>query len=276
MAEPTAISSGDFNGDGDSDIVVWERSGDRPFMVGLSDGERFTKWEPWLTGMGQPDALGAGDLNADGFSDIVVWEAGRRQYMVGLSDGKRFDWLHTNLKNMGDPGAFALDDVNGDGRADIIVWEQDANGANGSFRVGLSYGMKNNEWDFGWDVGLTGIERPGALGAGDVNRDGKADIVVYESSSRSYRVGLSNGDRQFRWVAGDVTNVAAPTGLSVDDVNGDGTADIVAFEKDLNGANGTFMVGPAYGEKNGVFDFGWDPWLSGVETPVVFTTGNFA
>jgi hypothetical protein len=62
VQEPAAFGTGDFNGDGKTDIVSYESSS-ASFQVGLSTGASFS-WRPnWLTGVQQPAKFGTGDFN---------------------------------------------------------------------------------------------------------------------------------------------------------------------------------------------------------------------
>jgi hypothetical protein len=199
--------AGDVNGDGYADVVVGARLYDNGE---LNEGVAFV----FFGGPGgfdsTPDATlqanqinaffgssvaGAGDVNGDGFADIIV---GAYAYDNGLSaEGSAFLYL-------GGPGSF---NTTVDG---TIAFTQDS--AN-----------------FGWSV----------AGAGDVNGDGYADIVV---GARNYDNGESNEGGAFIYFGGpgafDLTADAtleandgtAQFGRSVagaGDVNGDGYADVL-------------------------------------------------
>src|SRR5207253_561415 len=67
---------------------------------------------------------------------------------------------------------------------------------------------------------------PGALAAADVNRDGRADLIVANFYDADVSVLLGNGDGSFqeqrRFAA-----VAGPFALATQDVDGDGRLDIL-------------------------------------------------
>jgi hypothetical protein len=146
-------------------------------------------------------------------------------------------------------------DVNGDGRADIVGF--------GETGVRVSLGTAN--WQFtqpgpllnkfgaansagGWRVDT----HPRLLG--DVNGDGRADIVGFANNGVQVATGNTNGtftDRglalgQFGYNAGDWRVDQHPRLLG--DVNGDNRADIVGF------GNAGVYVGQA--KTNGKFDYG--------------------
>jgi hypothetical protein len=99
---------------------------------------------------------------------------------------------------------------------------------------------------------------------GDVNGDGKLDIVTANSSSGSVNVLMNNGDGNFG-TARAYAVVGAPNSIALGDFNGDGKPDIAttgtAVDVLLNNGDGTFEavqeVGPA-GRSVVVADFNSD------------------
>ena len=149
-----AVGTGDFNGDGKSDILfqntdgqaaIWEMDGTNPIAGGSQ----------WVGANPGPDwkAVGTGDFNGDGKSDILfqntdgqaaIWEmngtnpiAGGSQ-SVGANPGP--DWK-----------VVGTGDYNGDGKSDILfqntggqaaIWEMDGTNpiAGGSQWIGPNPG----------------------------------------------------------------------------------------------------------------------------------------
>ena len=96
----------------------------------------------------------------------------------------------------------------------------------------------------------TGID-PFSVAIGDVNGDGKADIVVANSGSNTVSVLLGNGNGTFQTAATFAAGID-PIAVAVGDLNGDGKLDIVVANEGsntvsvlLNSANGNF-TGQAY------------------------------
>jgi hypothetical protein len=122
--------------------------------------------------------------------------------------------------------------VNGDGRADIVGFGND--GAWVSLSTGDSF-TPPGLWvqDFGFDAGGWRVEKHPRL-LGDVNGDGKADIVGFGDDGTLVSLGTGTGfPPPGQWVADfgfDAGSWRTDRHLRMlSDVNGDGRADIVGF-----------------------------------------------
>ena len=254
---------------------------------------------------------GAGDVNGDGYMDILVSTLPGYQYangafasyvMYGTSNsaavfGSRFEMYYGGLptsmgfkiygpgwgNDYGPGGLFGenvsqLGDVNGDGLSDFAVTQHTPSGGQtiGTYVMygktgGASYyltaaAISPND---GFLIGTVGTE---ISGAGDVNGDGLADIivssdyyntafVVYGNSisssvSLSYGSGSIAGTQGFK-IVGPPSNSVGYALSSAGDVNGDGLADLIVGVAANNGS--VFVV---YGNSTG--------------STVDFSSGNIA
>lgn len=172
-----------------------------------------------------------GDVNGDGMDDIIsfVHEEGVGAVWVGLSAGNKFNppsSVANDIFCLGDE-ICAVGDVNGDGKDDIVAFSYKQ--TNGTVFVGLA----NNNAKFAkgqsWHSVFCLPDEQCLVG--DVDGDGKADIVAIGTSEENEKT----------WVALAQTNnfgsaqlwgeimCTAPARCELADVNGDGRDDIVEF-----------------------------------------------
>ncbi|MGQ0721710.1 MAG: FG-GAP-like repeat-containing protein [Candidatus Eiseniibacteriota bacterium] len=265
----SVAAAGDVNGDGFSDVIV----GARDYDAGQSSEGRAFVYHgsaagpaPAASWTAEPDlALAffgqtvapAGDVNGDGFADVVVGAAnfaasftgeGRAFVYVGSSGGLAAApaWTKDGGKlsaTLGS-GAASAGDVNGDGFDDLIVGSRGYTGSftsEGRAQVFLG-GPAGLDSTAVWTV--LGGQMDAALGwsvagAGDLNADGYADVIV---GAFFFDGGLTDEGRADVYLGGPGGPAATPAwtaegnlagatfGWSVagaGDVNGDGYADVI-------------------------------------------------
>ena len=266
--------AGDVNGDGFEDLAIaapsWgDSSGTGRVLVyfGQASGPATAPDQSLLsTALGE--SFGdwvdnAGDVNGDGFADLVVgapdWssDAGRVQVFHGSATGLSttadwtVEWAQAGA-GFGEAVASA-GDVNGDGFSDVLVGAPGHDNSQAEEGLALLYlgsasGLGTPEdWSFEGDYeeGYVGIS---VDGAGDVNGDGYADVIVggSEYSDTDWREGrawvfhgsATGLDAVADWIA-DEDGPSARLGGSVagvGDVDGDGYADVAVGASTWTGA----------------------------------------
>ena len=252
----------DVDGDGHADLVVGSEyfpspvAGSVYVFLGSSHGLGTT---PSAT-LTAPDASGgfgtsvasAGDVNGDGYADLIVGELlASNTEIAYLYLGSASGLATTPAATLTAPDApqgelttivASAGDVDGDGYADVVVgansprtaatvflYRGSANGLATTPAATLTAPAGANALDYGQSV----------AGAGDVNGDGYADVVVGNSTAVSAYVYLgSAGGLALTPTAtlGGSFPMLSNYGVSVagaGDVNGDGYADVIVGD-DLN------------------------------------------
>jgi hypothetical protein len=223
--------TGDVNGDGRADIVTFTRGAAADVYVALSDGNGFgasAKWHDFFAVDTEYPELG--DVNGDGRADLVTFTRGAAgDVYVALSTGTGFGPGVKWQDNFGYGGERpAVGDFDGDGRDDVAVF---TGGGQGDVYVSLSNGVAFVQEAWLWHGNFAiGAE---LAGTGDVNGDGRDDVVTFtRGDTADVFVSLSDGGRfvqnAWRWHDFFAAGAEMP-GLG--DVNGDGRTDAIAFTR---------------------------------------------
>jgi FG-GAP-like repeat/FG-GAP repeat len=249
------VATGDVNGDGIDDIITAAGPGGGPHVkvfsgANLQQLQSFFAYDGSLT---QGVYVAAGDANGDGRADVftvLTTTAGSvvNGTFTAYANVRVFDGLTAGLytafaptSNMNVAATIAAGDINHDGRADAVVGQPfaylfpDGSVSQGDVRVydGLTAGFLRGLLVYpilvpagGGQVGVA-WSGPRYVAAGDVNRDGFADIAVSTAGPPGSSVTIVNGAnsafiRTFNpWGFGGEIRVA------MEDVNGDGRADVI-------------------------------------------------
>ncbi|MEW6246283.1 MAG: toxin TcdB middle/N-terminal domain-containing protein [Nitrospirota bacterium] len=228
------LHTGDFNGDGKTDIYLHGRpgTGNHDYM-GLSTGTGFnvTPWT-WTSGGNWTDyEVILGDFNGDAKTDLYIHQRypGAPYDYMGTSTGTGFQlWTWTSGGNWADyqviPG-----DYNGDGKTDIYIHERYVGAPYDYMGLSTGTGFQLWTWSSGGNWGAFEVM------TGDFNGDGKTDLYLHGGPGQSVgeHMGLSTGNGfnlwTWSWGAG-----WQDYELRTGDFSGDGKADIY-----IHGRSGT-------------------------------------
>jgi hypothetical protein len=202
--------TGDFNGDGKSDIAGWidDVAG---WHVAISTGYSFDPSESagggfWIEGFGQPFAgfMLAGDFNGDGKTDIAGWNGDIKGWHVAISTGHSFDASEASgggfwVTGFGAPlpGFVLTGDFNGDGATDLAGWNAGING----WHVAIStrHGFDPSEtsgggfWIEGFGGPFPGFMLTGDFNGRDIDGKSKTDIAGWNQDVEGFHVAISTG-----------------------------------------------------------------------------------
>lgn len=233
---PGGIEAADLNDDGRLDLVVANgRSNSVMILLGDGRGGFSPANGSPLAVSSSPHLSAVGDINRDGKLDMVATSHDSHGVFAWLGDGAgRFAAVPGApfaALSSGKPHnhGLALGDVEGDGDLDIVTADDVAhavavllNDGKGSFRPAPRS-------PFG--VG----REPYPLALGDVNGDGRLDIVTPNVGGASVSVLLGDGQGGFTAAAATPIVVAErPYFVALRDLDGDGRLDAVASHDDVS------------------------------------------
>lgn len=212
----TLLELADFNGDGQLDALTAEET-----TVRLNAGQRgvFRGGVP-VAMPDTPRGSATGDFNGDGKLDVMVGGmfSNAIYFLAGRGDGT-FD-APRSITTSVDPWTLHADDLDGDGKLDLII-------ANLGDVVDVRWGRGDGTFE-ATPLVFEPAFYPIWLATGDMNEDGRPDIVVGHEQG-AITITTINADRThnppFR---ADMRGFVY--GMKVADLDGDGHLDVVAAD----------------------------------------------
>ena len=224
---PVFVAVGDFNGDGNQDLVTANlQANDVTVLLGDGSGGFAPATASPLAVGGGPYAIAVGDFNRDGIQDFAVASkyAGNVAVFLGNSNGNLTAATGSPFAAGSGPDLLAVGDFNGDGVPDVAV----GNAYDSSVAMLLGDGKGGLKAAPGSPFYL--YYEPLAIAAGDFNGDGKLDLAVGGYNQDGVVVLLGDGSGGMA-AAGTKPFTSFPTFLNfvaVGDFNGDGRLDLAS------------------------------------------------
>jgi hypothetical protein len=231
------IAVGDFNGDGNLDLVT-DSWGDNQLAILFGNNQHgFNTTAKYINVGKHPyQRIRVADLNNDGKPDIVTTNLDGNNSTILLGDEKgNFHEPEGSPFACGDsPFGVAIGDINGDGNPDLAIINSPSITASNEGRDGLTILLGDGKGKFMIMPGspFTTGRSPSRIAIGDINGDGIPDIVVTNYRSNNITIFILAKDAiksSYTFPVG-----VKPDGIAIADLNGDGKADIVVSNSGEN------------------------------------------
>jgi predicted outer membrane repeat protein len=194
----------DFDGDGKTDISIYEASSGNWFIQYSANNQLFQ--QQWRYGSSR---VAPADYDGDGKADIAVYDSSSGNWYIRQSGNSLL-----RQQNWGASSSLPVPgDYDGDGKADIAIFDPPS----GNWYILQSGNSQLRTQNWGYSASRV-------LPA-DYDGDGRTDVAIFDPPSGNWYI-LQSGNNQMRiqnW--GNRTSRTVPA-----DYDGDGKADIAIFD----------------------------------------------
>jgi hypothetical protein len=246
LGTPSALKAVDLNHDGNLDLVAATPNLDNAINVLLGAGDgTFQAARGYDAGSGGLRDLAVADLTGSGNQDVIVSNFGSADVsaLLGRGDGTFQPARRSNSIPQGD--AIATGDFNGDGIPDLAVVQRISRG--GPEQVAILIGRGDGTFEPPQFLTTSFTEGAFPVLVGDLNNDGKQDLVVFSFNDPGIDIFMGNGDGTFG-PPQLIQTVEATAAAQLADLNGDGKFDIITTGTTdgivsvlMNNGDGTFQ-----------------------------------
>lgn len=226
------LAIGDLTRDGDADLVVSDPVNSRVVVFpGLPAPGAVGFWYLELSVPDNPAGMAFGELSGDGLPDLVVGAVGPDRFVVitdllgpigkgqpgGLGEPWAYDSFDVPVPEP--PSIPTVADVTGDGVNDLVACL--ALRQSMCIARGLSGGGVGDQYL------LDTSGSPLRPAVGDVNRDGRADLLTLSAKGDRINLWLADVDGRLRGARNYVTGVPLASWVEGGDFDGDGDLEVV-------------------------------------------------
>ena len=263
---PNAISSGDFNEDGWTDIVVTNSNTDAiDVLFGYSYPTFTVNYSKTFSRGSLVTSVVAADFNNDSFWDLAVVLQYRNtiQILIGQSNGTFEEQSSWSVCSNNDQISLVTGDFNNDTHTDLAVACSRSATIQILFGDGIgSFPTNTNEF--------TGDIWPTFIISDDFNRDGILDIATANRLDNNIGILLGYGNGSFaQQVLYEMLDQSRPVWIASDDLNNDNISDLVVANRDRN----TIRI--LFGNDDGTFDNSSEYSTGNKSAPCSVALGDF-
>ncbi|MDX6693049.1 MAG: hypothetical protein QOF02_652 [Blastocatellia bacterium] len=230
--QPRSVAVGDFNSDGKPDLATANHTANNVSILLNLGGGIYGTPTTFPAGDG-PMFVVTSDFNSDGKLDLAVANRFTNDVSIFIGNGDGSFGAPTNYTVGSEPSAIAVGDFNSDTKPDLAI-----SNSSSTF-VSILLGTGAGTFTAGANVPVIGSENgnPFSIVAGDLNADGKLDLVVPEYNSTTSEVAVlpGNGNGTFG-PKFSITGVGTTYSVALADFNSDGKLDIVTANLRNNGS----------------------------------------
>ena len=252
------VATGDTNGDGRAEIVDGLDAGccTTVHVLDPATNAETSGFYPYANNSEIGVRVACADLNGDGKSDLLTVTPGTsRVGAFGVLGGDPFRTYSTFGTDALGGVTIAAGDVTGDSRPELVA----AANTSGGVAVKVIDTQSGATLSTLYPYGGSAVAPP-EVAVGDVNGDGRADIVLLAQFSDGAQVRAIDADgKQLGSFYVLEPGIVPGASLAVGDLHGDGTAEIVLGA----GANTNAPASPANGADQRVVVYGLDGKLVG-------------
>jgi hypothetical protein len=225
---PTTVASADFNGDGKPDLAVGSGNSGKIFLFTNTSSPGNVSFVPAyeIFNYNRSDHISTGDLNGDGKPDMVVSNSSEKTisvYQNVSSNGTIFFADSLNYPSGNFASHNLLADFDNDGKLDIA-----GSNYSGATFVILRNISLNGVLAFADTLQYSTGKNPMSISAGDLDGDGKTDIIVPSSEPDKVAIykNLSGVGNILFSAPSYYSTGYGPTHVACGDLDSDGKADL--------------------------------------------------
>lgn len=236
------VATGDLDGDGKLDFVTantWNTNSVSVFRNTTTGSTISFAAKTDLTVVGSPYGVAIGDVDGDGKPDVVAVNSTTGANVISVMRNTSTPGNLSFADKIDFPGGVGpfnikIADLDADGKAEIVVTGQYSSSSHLSV-------LKNNSTvgniSFQAPTELAIVGGPFSVAVGDLNSDGKPDIVAASAFSNAVVVKRNTSTPGILSFAGTIdylTTGSYPEGVAIADIDGDGKPDVVATNNSGN------------------------------------------